>query len=94
MKRSIEDVSHSPTTSLREVDKARIATKVHGSSFHLLLWLHYWPNRLSHFKRVRGPNSRDTDTILDWSEQFELASEACWWSDQVKMFNLATSLKG
>ena len=37
---------------------------------------------------------KDGDTFVDWSEQFQLVAEACQWSDQVKLVNLATRLKG
>ena len=37
---------------------------------------------------------KDSNTFVDWSEQFQLVAEACQWSDQVKLVNLATRLKG
>ena len=35
---------------------------------------------------------RDANSLIDWSEQFELNAEACQWSDQIKLVNLAARL--
>ena len=42
----------------------------------------------------RDSMGKDSNTFVDWSEQFQLVAEACQWSDQVKLVNLAACLKG
>ena len=36
----------------------------------------------------------DTDSFLDWTQQLELIAKGCQWTEQAKLVNLATSLKG
>ena len=90
----LTDGSHPSTTPLREVDRASVATGV-GSFVSPAVQAALLAQQIPPIPNFSGDSmSKDSDTFVDWSEQFQLVAEACQWSDQVKLVNLATRLKG
>ena len=89
---SVADMSHSPTT---QVDRASVAIGVQGSSVSPAVEAALLAHQIPPIPNFSGDSiGKDGDTFVDWSEQFQLVAEACQWSDQVKLVNLATHLKG
>ena len=86
----VDDVSHSPS-SLRGADWASLGTGAQGPSIEAALLAQQIPPTPKFSGDSQGS---DTDSFLDWSEQFELVAEACQWTDQAKLVNLGTRLKG
>ena len=51
--------------------------------------------QLPPISKFSGENLEDEgETFLEWAEQFELIAEMCGWSDQAKLVNLTTRLRG
>ena len=44
--------------------------------------------------KFTGEHTGDYEGFQEWREQFELISEACHWTEQAKLVNLTTRLKG
>ena len=89
---SVADMSHSPTT---QVDRASVAIGVQGSSVSPAVEAALLAQQMPPIPNFSGDSiGKDGDTFVDWSEQFQLVAEACQWSDQVNLVNLATRLKG
>lgn len=89
---SVADMSHSPIT---QVDRASVAIGVQGSSVSPAVEAALLAQQMPPIPNLSGDSTgKESDTFVDWSEQFQLVAEACRWSDQVKLVNLATHLKG
>ena len=89
---SVADMSHSSTT---QVDRASVAIGVQGSSVSPAVEAARLAQQMPPIPNFSEDSiAKDSDTFVDWSEQFQLVTEACQWSDQVKLVNLAIRLKG
>lgn len=81
--------------SYRAVDQASVATGVQGAPFMPSLEAALLAQYIPPIPKFSGETQgSDSDSFLDWGEQFELVAEACQWTEQAKLVNLATRLKG
>ena len=86
------NLSHSTTT---QVNRASVAIGVQGSSVTPAVKAARLAQQMPPIPNFSEDSiAKDSDTFVDWSEQFQLVTEACQWSDQVKLVNLAIRLKG
>ena len=84
---SVTDMSHSTTT---QVDRVSVAIGVQGSSVSPAVEAARLAQQIPPIPNFSEDSiAKDSDTFVDWSEQFQLVTEACQWSDQVKLVNLA-----
>ena len=71
----VADMSHSPTT---QVDRASVAIGVQGSSVSPAVEAALLAQQMPPIPKFSGDSiSKDSDTFVDWSKQFQLVAEAC-----------------